>query len=773
MRVTTSPLSFAARTASSRQLVRLYQLAAAAAAALLLHVMFVPSIIDHIPRWIGAAVTHRAISGNIVYLDIANSRDFNAVSIAQRQADAVRIASQAGAEAIFLEGRFIESDAGIADLRRATADSKVPITIGWPLTYGGQADSNGVRIDRRASFPGVAETVQANRVLLTKFRPTDQTYLSVADRQYRTFPAAIAGIDGERGEYRIDYRFNVGDVPIVMLDDLSNGGKARWRALSGKRVVIGATVGSANGLFESLALTPNRLSLVPRTLVDIVSAETLRAGPPVYVHYLIVFGTSLLILYFAIMMPTKLRRRIYALGAVTIVTVPLLASVFGPVIDFGLSVALMIVYFTLRWRSHQRERAASTERMSGLPNFHALEDDFPLASGRLVVAKIDKFEPILASLESTHHAAFVQQIARRLAVGGSTRIYTDATGHFAWFEDLENARSHVAGLLALTSAPIVIDGRQLDFSCSFGLLDLSLGKPRQAISATVVAADLAATRPTHIAYVSEQEGYDANWQLSLLASLDHAIANEQIYLVYQVQRTLADNAIVGVEALVRWRHPERGVISPSQFIPQIEQAGRLKPLTAHTLRLAAKAANRLSRPDIRISVNISATAIADDDFVSFVDENITGCGCSAERITIEITETARIPSIERAARNLTALQRLGYHIALDDFGTGEANLSLLVALPCDELKIDRSFVVLAEHSERARMIIAALASTTRSTGMRIVAEGIESERDRDLIMQLGCDIGQGFQLGKPQPLAAFLRNVAAEAEPPSEKLTLY
>lgn len=762
--MTTSPLSFAARTASSRQLVRLYQLAAAAVAAILLHVMFVPSIIDHIPRWIGAAVTHRAVSGKIVYLDIANSRDFNAVSIAHRQAEAVRIASKAGAEEIFLEGRFIESDAGIADLRRATAESKVPITIGWPVTYGGQADHNGVRIDRRASFPGVAETVQANRVLLTKFRPTDDSDFRIGERTYRTFPSAIAGFAGHPGEYRIDYRFNVGDVPVVMLDDLLADQGGSVKALRGKRVVIGATVGSTNGSFESLALTPNRLSLVPRTLVDIVSAETLRAGPPIYVHFLILFGLTLLVLYFAIMMPKLLRRRIYACGAIIIVTVPLLASAFGPVMDFGMSVALLVVYFTMRLRSHQRERAASTERVSGLPNFHALEDDFPIAGGRLVVAKIDNFEPILASLETHHHAAFVQQIARRLAVGGNTRIYTDSTGHFAWFEELEEARSHVAGLLALTSAPIVIDDRQLDFSCSFGLLDLAIGKPRQAISATVVAADLAATRPTHIAFVSEQEGYDANWQLSLLASLDHAIANEQIYLVYQVQRSLHDDALVGAEALVRWRHPERGVISPSQFIPQIEQAGRLKPLTAHTLRLAAKAANRIGRADIRISVNVSAMAIADDDFVSFVDDNISGCGCDPGRITIEITETARISDLERAARNLAALQRLGYHIALDDFGTGEANLSLLVSLPCDELKIDRSFVVLAEHSERARMIIAALATATRSTGMRIVAEGIETERDRANLKNLGCDIGQGYLLGKPQAFAGFMRAVHEKAK---------
>lgn len=757
-----------ARRASSQELTRLYQLAAAALAAWLLFVFYIPSIIDHIPRWVGAAVSHEQISGKIVYIDIGNGRSFSAVSIAERQAKAVSIASDAGAEAIFIEGRFVQSDTGIAALRSATANSEVPVTIGWPITYAAEDDAVGIRVDRRASFPGVKETIQTDRVLLTKFRPYTQTEIVIADRNYRSFPAAIAGVDNLHGRFLIDYRYDIRDVPVVNLDDL-NGGTAQGSSLRGKRVVIGASTGSLEGTL----LVPNELIYVPSILVDIISAETLRAGAPSEVNYVVVYGLSLLWLYIATLLPRVPRRRLYAVGAVVLLTLPLIIAPFGTIIMFGLSVSMMVIFFTLRLRTHQRERAAGTERLSGLPNFHSLEDDFASAKGRLVVAKVENFEEILASLETGQHSEFVQQIAKRLTIGRAHRIYTDTSGHFAWFEDLEDAKSHVAGLLALTSAPIKVDDRTLDFSCSFGLLDCTIGKPLQAISATVVAAEKAATRPTHVAYVSEQEGFDANWQLSLLASLEQAIAKEQIYLAFQPQKLLSDGTIIGVEALVRWRHPDRGVISPSQFIPQIERAGRLKPLTAHTLRLASRAAVRCRAHGIRVSVNVSAMLVSDDDFVSFIQENIAGSGGHPSNITIEITETARIPSIERAARNLSTLQGLGYHIALDDFGTGEANLSLLVSLPCDELKIDRSFVVLTQHSDRAQMVIAALCRTAQMADMRIIAEGIESEEDCETLQRLGCEIGQGYLLGKPQFLPQFLQSLESQPLRRAQELTLY
>lgn len=698
------------------------------------------------------------MSGKIVFLDVGNGRSFSADSIAERQSLAVRYASEAGAEAILIEGRFAESDPGIPKLRDAIVASQSPVTVGWPLAYSTDESSLGMRVDRRAAFPGAAETAQVERILMTGFIPYGESPVNYGGQRYNEFSAAIAGIDHAPGSFLIDYRYRVQDIPVLSLADLEERPSLR-KLMRDKRVVIGSSIGA----LERTALVPGQWYWVPSTFVEIIAAETLRQGPPLEVPGLVIFFATVVLLYIAAILPKSSRRRLYAAGGVLIVAVPLILAPFGPIMMMGTGVTVMLVYFALRFRSHQRERAAGIERISGLPNFHALEDDYSAARGRLIIAKVDNFEEIMASLEPARHASFVHHIAQRLSIGGSARIYTDATGHFAWFDDLEHAKSHVAGLLALTSAPIVIGDRTLDFNCSFGLLDCHIEKPRQAISATVVAASRAAARPAHVSYVSEQEDFDANWQLSLLASLEEAISKEQIYLVFQPQRSLADNRIVGVEALVRWRHPERGVISPSQFIPQIEQAGRLKPLTAHTLRLAARASEHTVPSGIRVSVNVSAALVGNDDFPKFVDENIRAGGGRSSAITIEITETARIPDIDRAARNLETLRKMGYHIALDDFGTGEANLSLLVALPCDEVKIDRTFVVLAQHSDRARMVISALCHTAQLSNMRLVAEGIETEQDLMTLRNLGCEFGQGYLLGKPQMLMQFLQ--ALESRP--------
>ncbi|WP_144094776.1 EAL domain-containing protein [Croceicoccus sediminis] len=755
-----------ARRASSQELVRLYQLAASAVAAFILGLAALPHLIDHAPRWFGSAMMVEPISGQIVLIDTGSGQNFSDESVAERQAQAVRIASKAGAEAIFIEGQFAESDPGISALANAISATSTPVTIGWPLAYTADENYIGVRVDRRASFPDVTETAQANRQLMTGFVREAESPITVAGKRWSSFSAAISGVDYVPGVFPIDYRHRASDLKVYSIDDLA--GRSKMTAqLRGKRVVI-ASITS----LQRNALVP-RDWRVPIIFVDLLAAETLISGVPFRVPTEIGYFFAIIMLYIAALLPRRMRRKTYAATAGLMIAVPLFVAPFGPIINSGAGLCVLFVYGGLRLRSGLRERAAGVERLSGLPNFHSLEDDFTASKGRLIIAKVENYEEILASLESTHHADFVKQIAQRLSIGGSTQIYTDTTGHFAWFDELEHAKSHVAGLLALTSAPIVTGDRTLDFNCAFGLLDCTIDKPRQAISATIVAADRAASRPTHISYVSEQDGFDANWQLSLLASLGDAMEREQIYLAFQPQCRLADNRIIGVEALVRWRHPERGVISPSQFIPQIERAGRLKPLTAHTLRLAARAADRILSTGIRVSVNVSATLVADDDFVPFVHENILAGGGRPSAITIEITETARTPDIERAARNLEKLRSIGYHIALDDFGTGEANLSLLVALPCDELKIDRSFVILSQHSDRARMVIGALEKTTSMADMRLIVEGIETEDDRNTMLDLGCELGQGYLLGKPQLLTQFIHLLGSQVVDEPTKLTLY
>jgi len=723
--------------------------------------------IDIVPRAFVAKVSPREPSGEIVLVDMDGAPKLSRGTAASRLARGVRYASSAGAEATLVEGSFSETDPDIAQLRDEIVASKSSVTIGWPVAFQAEQDNDTRRVDRKAAFPNAHEALDLHWAVVFDFIADEGLSWEISGRPWLPFSSAIAGVDLAKGSYPINYRYPIEGFTHYRLSQLDADPELR-RRLAGKRVVLASTVGN----FDNTATTPidNR---VPRIYINILAAETLRAGPPTSIPWYYLVLPTLFLLVAGLVLGKQIRWRIYAAALIAAILLPFVLSFNDIYLDWGRAILMLTIFLALRTRVYWRESAAGIEHLSGLSNFHALEDNYQGASGRLVVAQVENYEEMLASLEPEYHPELINLMAQRLSIGGSSQIYTDTTGHFAWFDELEHAKSHVAGLLALTSAPIVIGRRTLDFSCSFGLLDCPIAKPRQAISATVVAAANAARRSTHIAYVSEQEGHDADWQLSLLASMDQAISKEQIYLAFQPQRNLLNGRIVGVEALVRWRHPERGVISPSQFIPQIESAGRLKPLTAHTLRLAARASEATMQSNVRVSVNISATLISNDDFVTFIHENILAGGGRPNGIIIEITETARIADLDRAAKSLADLRKLGYEVALDDFGTGEANLSLLVSLPCDELKIDRSFVVLSQHSERARMVISALARTARLSGMRLVAEGIETEEDHDVLRELGCEVGQGYLLGKPQLFVQFLSQLEAEREDPRSNLRLY
>jgi diguanylate cyclase len=737
------------------------------AALVVLFALDVPKLIDEMPRVLVSRTMQRPVSGDIVLVTTERSKG-EIDTVAAREAKAIAALDAMKPERIVFEGRFPADDPGIPALRQSIDAAKVPVIVAWPAAAGDLNAQDSLTVSRNASLPVDGEAVDANWTSLTGY-VFEADYAFEADgKQFPRLGAAIAGKTKAPGNpYPIDFRYAPQTIPVITLDDLEQG-RVKSAAVSGKRLVVAAPASGS----QSLVNTPLRKSM-PSTIVGAIAAETLLSGSLQPVDWFLPFLAFGLALALAAALPKQPRRFSYAVLSIASLAAPFVAARFDLLLPTGMVYTLLGIYAAVRIRNNWRERAASVDATSGLSNFNALLDDFPKSRGRLVIARVENFEEILASLEPSLHRSFIQQISQRLSVGNEVRIYTDTTGHFAWFDEMEHAKSHITGLLALASAPLRVSDRTLDFSCAFGILDNDVAKPRQAISATIVAAELASKRPSRMALVSEQGGSDTDWQLSLHSSLDHAIAHQHIYLLFQPQCLLESGHVVGAEALVRWKHPQRGEISPTEFIPFIEKAGRLKPLTAHTLRLAARSANAALNAGARISVNISATLLAEHDFVSLICDNIAAGGGRPEAITIEITETAKIDDFRTAARNLERLQERGFHISLDDFGTGEANLSLLVGLPCDEIKIDRSFVALAQHNDRARIVIRALNDTARKAGMRLVAEGIETEDEQDLLISLGCVIGQGFLYGRPMRISELLGMLDVRENAEARKLTLY
>jgi EAL domain-containing protein (putative c-di-GMP-specific phosphodiesterase class I) len=237
----------------------------------------------------------------------------------------------------------------------------------------------------------------------------------------------------------------------------------------------------------------------------------------------------------------------------------------------------------------------------------------------------------------------------------------------------------------------------------------------------------------------------------LAADLRRGIAADEMVLHYQPLANAEDSAVCGFEALVRWNHPERGLVPPLDFIPLAEATGLIGPLGEWVLRRACAEAALWANP-LRIAVNLSPRQLHQPDLPALVLEVLTITGLAPERLELEITETALFDDFDCALEGLRRLKGLGVRIAMDDFGTGFSSLSTLHSFPFDKLKIDRSFVKAMHVDERAKAIVRAVLSLGRSLGIPVVAEGVETDEQLQFLKGEGCAELQGFGIGRPAPI---------------------
>jgi EAL domain-containing protein (putative c-di-GMP-specific phosphodiesterase class I) len=243
----------------------------------------------------------------------------------------------------------------------------------------------------------------------------------------------------------------------------------------------------------------------------------------------------------------------------------------------------------------------------------------------------------------------------------------------------------------------------------------------------------------------------------LAGELARAIDAGELVLHYQPKVDVRSGDPVGVEALVRWQHPERGLLGPDRFVPVAEQRGLIKPLTMAVLDLAMAqaAAWWTSGRRLPIAVNISPISLLDlrlpDDIAAVLRRH----GAPAQALEIEVTETSLVHDPQRAGDVLGRLAAMGIGVAIDDFGTGYSSLAALRALPLDELKIDRSFVAAMVEREEDRIIVESTIQLAKNLRLRVVAEGVEDETVLMALRELGCDVAQGYHVARPQTAAAI------------------
>jgi EAL domain-containing protein (putative c-di-GMP-specific phosphodiesterase class I) len=248
-------------------------------------------------------------------------------------------------------------------------------------------------------------------------------------------------------------------------------------------------------------------------------------------------------------------------------------------------------------------------------------------------------------------------------------------------------------------------------------------------------------------------------QLSLLGELRRAVENDELRLFFQPKVELSTQRVAGAEVLLRWQHPTRGLLGPAEFIPFAEQTGFIRRLTRWTLEHAVALGAQWHRDgkSLKLAVNISADDIADARFDSRVAASLSRHQLPPALLTLELTESGYIEDPTAAMGMLDAIGALGVSLSIDDFGTGYSSLSQLTRMPVHEVKIDRSFIQELESQAEIATVVRAAIEMGHGLGLKVVAEGIETESVAARLRELGCDIAQGYLYAKPMPAEALAK----------------
>lgn len=424
-------------------------------------------------------------------------------------------------------------------------------------------------------------------------------------------------------------------------------------------------------------------------------------------------------------------------------------------------------------------RQSRTDELTGLPNRRALYSDVPARlnarggrRGAFLLLDVDRFKEINDSLGHDVGDLLLAQAGDRISrcvragdllarLGGDEfAILLDGAGR-------EQSETVAAKLRAALAQPFTLEGLALQIKVSVGIV--LFPEDGNDLKVLMRKADMAMykakqSRSGHHVYVSGEDS-SGEGRLRTLQELRIALAGDQLVLHYQPKIDTITGEVEGVEALVRWNHPNRGLLYPDSFLLLTEEAGLMSELTNQVLAMALdQAAIWHSRENpLTVAVNLSASALIDAELPERIQAMIEARSLPASALMVEITEEFLMPDVGRAKDVLSRLHESGVRIAIDDFGTGYSSLSYLRDLPVNELKLDRSFIVPMSEDPRAAALVASTINLAHSLGLRVVAEGVESTLALDQLASYGCDQVQGFQILGPVPSAALEEWLAAPA----------
>jgi EAL domain-containing protein (putative c-di-GMP-specific phosphodiesterase class I)/GGDEF domain-containing protein len=426
----------------------------------------------------------------------------------------------------------------------------------------------------------------------------------------------------------------------------------------------------------------------------------------------------------------------------------------------------------IRDRERRITHLALHDGETGLPNRLALErvveaqSDLPRGQVYVAALGIHRFDHLRGAIGYQLAAEAMRMIGARLAelapMSGVARVCSDVLGFVFIAPDPAAAADDAARLMAALEQPLNVGGDAIDVTLHLGLAPIEKGAGTgPAIEQANIALDQARGAKRKVAFFDAEAYGDPAANLALMSGMLRGLEDGAIDLFYQPKFDMRLRKVTGVEALSRWKHPARGMLPPDLFIPMAEETGHIRTLTEWVFKRAIAVQAQLAEAGhaVDMSVNVSGRTLGEPDFADFA---LAEARRAAGGLTIEITETAVIENPDLALKMINRFVEAGIKISIDDFGTGLSSLAYLKQIRGQELKIDKSLVEGVTDSQRDALIVRSTIDLAHSLGLKVTAEGVETNECFALLSGMGCDVAQGYLIARPMPLKDLLSFLADE-----------